>query len=179
MIGCREDSDPDIFRVRTESVAITVANGIDDLGQEFVHLLGGAADEAGTVDHAVPIDGRERRVGGQTLQQVVLSSQLFDSGRRGLAVPPNPLVHLLAIAAGGDDRHQDVLGCHERQFFPEVLGDHLGIDHQAARDIAVEDQDGVDGEKRLRDDQPPIGAVVQGPFQPLGGRRVGGARSAG
>ena len=66
------------------------------------------------------------------------SSRSFGSAlllhhRRGrLAVPANPLVQILAIAAGGDGRHQNVLGRHERQFFGQVPGDHLRINHQAA-----------------------------------------------
>ena len=56
----------------------------------------------------------------------------FTTRGGGLAVAANPLVQVLPIAAGGHGRHQDVFRRHERQFFGQMLGDHLRIDDQPA-----------------------------------------------
>ena len=85
-------------------------------------------------------------------------------------MPADPLVQVLPVAAGGDGRHQDVLGRHEGQLLGQVPGDHLRIDDQPGGDVLVQDQDRVDRQKRLRQRQPAVGAVVERPLQPLRGR---------
>ena len=109
----------------------------------------------------------------QPLEQVVRPALLFDYGGGGLAVAADALVQILPVAAGGDGGHQDVLGGHERQLFGQMLGDHLRIDDQPDGDVLIQQQDRVDGQERLRQHQPAVGAVVERALQPLrgGGRR--------
>ena len=83
-------------------------------------------------------------------------------------------MQVLAVAAGLDGRHQDVLGRHERQLGGDVGLDHLRVDHQAVEDVQEDLQDAVDGQECLRNDEPPVGGIVQGPLEPLLGGRLGG-----
>ena len=64
--------------------------------------------------------------------------------------------------------HEDVLRGHKGHLLPEVLFTDRGIDCQPPCHVDHKIQNGISGQKGLRDRQPPIGGVVQRPLQPLG-----------
>ena len=96
--------------------------------------------------------------------------------RRGLAMPADPLVQILPIAAGRDPGHQDRLARHERQLLGQIAGNHLRINDQPRRDVLIQHQQGVDGQEGLRQHETAIGAVVKRALEPLRRGRRGGAR---
>ena len=74
-------------------------------------------------------------------------------------------MHILPIAALCNRGHQKVLSRHERQAPRDVSGDHRRIDYEPAGYVQGQPQDRIRTQKRLRNDQPSGGAVVQSSFK--------------
>ena len=60
----------------------------------------------------------------------------------------------------------------------DVPRDHRRMDDQSRHDVEIQVQDRVDGQERLRHDQPADGTIVEGALQPLGRRGLAGGRPA-
>ena len=121
----------------------------------------------------------ERSIGrGSRSIRSLPTAPSLSRGRGRQRMDSDPLVQRLAIAAGLDGRHQEVLGRHERELGGHVPRDHRRVDHQARNDVQVQAHQGVDGQEHLRDDHPAHRGVVQGALQPLGRRRLGCRRPA-
>ena len=95
-------------------IGVAQADRLHFLSQEGVNLLLRAADVSAGLQHAVEIEGRECRVVADAIEEVVLGGPVLHPGRGGHRVDPDPLVQVLAVAAGLDRRHEQVLGRHER-----------------------------------------------------------------
>jgi hypothetical protein len=153
---------------------VTLANGLDGLSQKLVDLLRRAADKLQRVHDGRNIDIGKCLIGHQPLEQVIRAAVLLDVQGRGLAVLANPLVQVLAVATSLHGGHENVFRRHERQLGPQIGGDHFGIHHQARGDVLQKEQDGIRRQKRLRDDEPAIGAVVERTLHPLHGGGAAG-----
>ena len=130
---------------------IALSNRLDDFGQKLIDLLLAAASELRRVDRGFDVDAGECLVAFQSGDEIVFAALFLHDRRGGLAVLADSFVEFLAVAAGGDGGHEDVFGRHEGQFFAQVFGDDLRVDRQAACDVLIEDQDGVDGQEGLRE----------------------------
>src|SRR5258708_31143519 len=87
----------------------------------------------------------------------------------------NSFMQCLAVTPSRNSLHQYVFGSHEREGFSRVTPDYFGVDYQTITDIQQETQDAVARQESLRQDKPPIDAIVQRALQPLSTRRLGGA----
>ena len=75
-----------------QGVGITLSDRFDHGCQEFVELLGCAADEGRRVEGGLQIDRRKRFVGGEAFEQVVWFTFLLHDCGGGLAVAADTLV---------------------------------------------------------------------------------------
>lgn len=104
---------------------------------------------------------------GQSFEEAVGESLLFDIERGGLAMLANEFVKFLAISAGFDAGHENGFGGHEGEFFAQILGDGGGVDDHSLDNILEEDKAGIDAEEGLRKDKTSVGAIVERAFEPL------------
>src|SRR5690554_5345356 len=86
------------------------------LGEERIHLLGGAAHVPGGVQRLGDLLAREAELGvaHEAFRQVVRAA-LLDAIRRGLRVAADALVQRLPVPAAAHRPHQDGLGGEEWQ----------------------------------------------------------------
>lgn len=169
-------------RVDTRLQLLVRKSRRDPLLQELVHLLGCAADEALRLEELaeLALDGVEVWVGPDAVNQVVLealrlhlvrrlvrenlpsparSASFSDSNNRPKRTYPDLLVRLLAVAAGLDDGHDDVLRGHERQLLRDPACDDLRVDDEALGDVLQRREHDVCGEERLGERDPPVRAA--------------------
>ena len=83
---------------------------------------------------------------------------------------------LLPVGAALDGVHHQVFGGQEGQVFHQGPPDDLLVDPQAAGHVAGQAQHRVGAEEALRQGDPPVGGIVQGALQPLGGGGHGGVQ---
>ena len=144
--------------------------------QETVDLFGGTSDEQLGIEQLVElgVDRGEHRILLQQLEQLVVGSFLLDPPRGLHRMLADPLVQILAVAAGLDAFHDDVLGRHEREFLAQPFLDDLRPDLEAAGDIDQGGQDDVGRQEGLGNAQAPVGGIVKRAFKPLGRMSIGG-----
>ena len=83
-------------------------------------------------------------------------------------------MELLTVAAPLDGLHHQILRGHEGQIFPDGPLYDLFVHMESVGDVLGKAQNGIGAEEALRQTDPPVGGVVQGPLQPLGGGGHGG-----
>ena len=76
-------------------------------------------------------------------------------------------MNFLAVAAGFDSIHHDVLGRHERKLRHEMLLDDLRINDEAIHDIEIKIEDTINCEEALRHRQTLVCGVIERPLKPL------------
>ena len=79
-------------------------------------------------------------------------------------------MRLLAVSAGLDERHDDVLRRHERQLLRDPARDDLGVHHEALAHVLERREHDVRGEERLGERDPADRAVVERALEPLHAR---------
>mmetsp|Transcript_874 Transcript_874/g.1261 ORF Transcript_874/g.1261 Transcript_874/m.1261 type:complete len:427 (-) Transcript_874:221-1501(-) len=149
---------------------------VDYFLHELINLLGRPADEEGGVHQVVQVGvhGSERGVRPDAVHQVVGRPLALHPGPRGHRVLADHLVQLLAIAAGLDAGHEDVLRGHEGELGHHVRPDDVGPDVQPVGDVGEQVEDDVHAQEALGQVDAPDRAVVQRPLEPLAGVRLGG-----
>ena len=178
MIVCSGGQPLDVVGL-VEQMGEALADGGDLFGEELRDLPRRSADVSAGVEDFVESGVGEQLILAEEIEEVVSACSLADLGSDRSAVVLDALMSGLTIAAGGDDGHQDVLGGHERQDFHDIAGDD-GREHlQAVGDVQGQPEHAVGRQEGLRQGEPAVDAVVQGPLQPLRRRRLGGvARQA-
>lgn len=150
-------------------VLVLLDGGVDPLGDELVDLLGGAADEGLGVEELGELvnDGGEVGVGLDTVDEVVLASLLLDDGAGLVRQDADLLVALLAVAAGLDDGHDNVLGRHEGELLRYPARNDGGVHDETLADVLEGGQEDVGGEERLGQGDTAVGGVVERALEPL------------
>jgi hypothetical protein len=120
-------------------------------------------------------DGLKPRVRSDPLDEVVLPALLLDHTRGLVGEDADALVGLLSVPGGRlcDERHDDVLGGHERQLLGDPRGDDLGVYDEALADILEGAQDDIGGEERFGEGHPAVctGAKSKGGGEGISARR--------
>ena len=80
----------------------------------------------------------------------------------------DPLVQQLSIATPPDRFHEQPLAGQERKLALEVPSDRARLDLEPARDVVIEDEEGVHGQEQLGKGDPLVRRVVERPLEPLG-----------
>src|SRR5262249_38110637 len=137
--------------------------GIDDLSQELIHLLGRAAHEPPRLECGLEIANRdaELAVGGEAVEEVVSLRAVLERARRLDAMLTDAFVRDLAVDARVDRAHDQLFGGHERQLVGEAAADPRGVHLEPARHILHQDENRVGSEKALGNYETPVGAVVE------------------
>jgi hypothetical protein len=171
----RSDRKLDARRALDDSL-VRLERGPDPLLEEGVDLLGRTTDEVLGVEELVKAreDALEVLVLLDTLDEVVLASLLLDDVAGLMRENTNLLVGLLAIAAGLDDGHDDVLCGHEGELLVDPTLDDLRVDNETLHDVLKRAEDNVGREEGLRNRDTTVRRVIERPLKPL--NRVGHKR---
>lgn len=155
-----------------EGLGVRLEGGLDPLGDELVDLLGGTADKGRGVEEGVELspDGLEVVVLLDALDEVVVAALLLDDGTGLVREDTDLLVALLAVTAGLDNGHDDVLGGHEGELLVDPAADNLGVDDETLGDVLHGREEDVGGEERLGEGDTAVGRVVEGTLEPLNRR---------
>ena len=148
---------------------VGLESGLDPLGDKAVDLLGGTADEGLGVEERVELgdNGGKVRLGLDALDEVVLAALLLDNSTGLVREDTDLLVALLAVAAGLDHGHDNVLGGHEGELLRDAAGNDLGVDDHTLADILEGGEEDVGGEERLGEGDAAVGRVVERALEPL------------
>ena len=84
-----------------------------------------------------------------------------------MAVLPNHFVHFLPVGTCRHRRHQNVFGGHVREVLIHFTADNLRVHHQSIGQVLGNAQSRIGRQKRLRENQPPVDAVIERAFEPL------------
>ena len=122
---------------------------------------------------------REDRVGRDAVNEVVCSALKLDAPRRRVGMDTQRFVQLLAVAAAFDALHHDVLGRHEGELFHHTARHDAVIDNEPLRNVDIDVQNGVYGQKSLGYRDALIRAVVKRALEPLGTGRHGRVEAVG
>ncbi len=144
-----------------------MADGVDYFFHKSLDLLWCPAHVSGGVQDRSQVNSGERRLGRQTLEQIVGLSQFFHLFGGCLGMAADDLVKCLAIAPATDTGHQDFLGCHERKFRFDRGLYRLWIDHKTPGHAARDEQAAIGCQEGLGDAQAFVRGIVQGSFEPL------------
>ena len=85
-------------------------------------------------------------------------------------------MQLLTVAAVLDALHHQIFRGNEGQILPHGLLYDLFVHVQAVGDVLCQPENGVGAEEALRHGDAPVGGIVQGALQPLGGGGHGGVQ---
>ena len=122
----------------TIELALVLLKSSLDLGvDELLDDLRAATDEVARVGESVDVgeDGLEEWPDLDALDQVVVLAFLLDDSAGLVGEHADLLVGVLAGVALLDHGHDDVLGCHERQFHLNALLDDGRVDDKAGRNV--------------------------------------------
>ena len=144
------------------------------LAKELVDLLWRSSDKEVGVEQRVQtvMHGREQRILGDAIEEVVRGSFLLDSSARSHGVLSDRLVQHLPISASLDALHEDDLRGHKGQLQGEARPDHRRPHMQPVGDVDERVENHVGGEEALGQHDSADGGVVQSSLKPLRGMGV-------
>lgn len=145
---------------------------LDPFLEEFRRLLRSPSYESTRVEEFVEVvpDGFEELVGSHSVDQVVLSSLLFDDGSSFVREHSDLLVADLSVSTLLDDRHDNVLGSHEREFLSDSASDDRRVNYETLSDVLKGSEDDVGGEERFRNGDTTVCGVIESSLEPLNTR---------
>src|SRR5689334_7719316 len=151
---------------------------LDDLRKEFVDLLRSATDKAVRIEGRAHLVDRdiELWVGGKALEHVISPSAVLERSRGGEARLTNALVRDLAVAAGADGAHDQLLGRHEGELVVQTPANPRRVHFESAGDVLHENQDRIRRQECLRNEQSSVRAVVKRSLEELHAVRLIGVR---
>ena len=142
-------------------------SGLHPFFHKLLHLLRRTPDKRLGIQQVVqdPPYRLEVCVISNPLDEVVLAALLLDHPRGLVGEDPDTFVRFLAVTDGAgvgtggclrDERHDDILSCHEGQLLRDARGNDLWVHDEAFAYILKGAQHDVCGEERLGKGDPAV-----------------------
>ena len=125
------------FRSDSQRFLVLVQNGLDDILQELLGLLGRTSNVVGGVHYCLQFLQvcSKGWICRDTFQQVVVQAFFLDPPSRCHRVDTDLLMELLTIPASLYSIHHDILGGHEGKLRHEAFLDNLRIYYKSVNYI--------------------------------------------